>query len=297
MSAEARVRAALEAALRAGLGDAAVQIESVEPLGGGCISPAARVTTSAGDFFAKWHDAAPTGLFVAEAACLRALARAESGLAVPRVVHAADASGDAPALLVTEYLAPARARSGDDEALGRGLAVVHRLGADRFGFDVATYCGSTPQDNTFTASWAEFYAQRRLEPLLRAITERRGLASSVRRVYERLIDRVPALVADGAAPALIHGDLWSGNVMHTERGPALIDPSCAYADREMEFGITTLFGGFSERFWEAYEEAWLLPPGWRERNGLYQLYHLLNHHLLFGGHYGAQALDVARRYV
>ena len=79
-------------------------------------------------------------------------------------------------------------------------------------------------------------------------------------------------------------------------GPGLVDPACAYADREMEFGITTLFGGFGDRFWGAYEEAWPLPPGWRERNGLYQLYHVLNHHALFGGHYGAQALALARGY-
>ncbi len=84
--------------------------------------------------------------------------------------------------------------------------------------------------------------------------------------------------------------------MPTARGPALFDPACAYADRELEFGITTLFGGFSERFWSAYEEAWPLPAGWRERNPLYQLYHLLNHYLIFGGHYGAEALAIARRF-
>ena len=98
-------------------------------------------------------------------------------------------------------------------------------------------------------------------------------------------------------PSLIHGDLWSGNVLHTVRGPALVDPACAYADREMEFGITTLFGGFSDRFFAAYEEAWPLPGGWRERNPLYQLYHLLNHFLIFGGAYGVEALSLARRYV
>jgi fructosamine-3-kinase len=83
--------------------------------------------------------------------------------------------------------------------------------------------------------------------------------------------------------------------MITECGSALIDLVCVYVDREMEFGITTLFGGFSRAFWSAYEEAWPLPAGWRERNALYQLYHLLNHHLIFGGHYGSEALEVARR--
>jgi fructosamine-3-kinase len=85
--------------------------------------------------------------------------------------------------------------------------------------------------------------------------------------------------------------------MGTPRGPSLFDPACTFADREMEFGITTLFGGFPSRFWRAYEEAWPLSPGWRDRNPLYQLYHLLNHHLIFGGHYGAEALAVARRLV
>ena len=80
------------------------------------------------------------------------------------------------------------------------------------------------------------------------------------------------------------------------RGPGLVDPACAACDRELEFGITTLFGGFSERFFAAYHEALPLAPEWRERNALYQLYHLLNHHLIFGGHYGASALAIARRY-
>lgn len=290
------VRDALEAALRAGLDEPALRLLDVRPLGGGCISHAARLETSAGAFFAKWNDDAPPDLFEREAFGLRALAGAGSGLAIPRVVWAAGPSDGAPAMLVTEYLAPRAARAGDDETLGRGLAAVHRLTAERFGFGAPTYCGSTRQDNTWDDSWPRFYGARRLAPLLEAIARERGLPAGERRAYERVIERLPSLVAGGAPPALVHGDLWSGNVMHTERGPALIDPSCAYADREMEFGITTLFGGFAETFWRAYEEAWPLPPGWRERNALYQLYHLLNHHLLFGGGYAAQAREIARHY-
>ena len=111
-----------------------------------------------------------------------------------------------------------------------------------------------------------------------------------------MIERLPALVSDEATPALIHGDLWSGNVLGSRRGPALVDPACAYADREMELGMMTLFGGFPDRCFAAYEEAWPLPQGWRKRNGLYQLYHVLNHFLLFGGHYGPQAHGLARRF-
>ena len=166
-----------------------------------------------------------------------------------------------------------------------------------FGFPVTTYCGPTPQDNTAAASWVEFYGERRIRPLVRQLEKERVLASSDRQVFDRLVDRLPSLLPHETVPSLIHGDLWSGNVLATVSGPGLVDPACAHADREVEFGITTLFGGFSERFFAAYEEAWRLPAGWRERNPLYQLYHLLNHQLIFGGRYGAEARAVARRYV
>jgi fructosamine-3-kinase len=85
--------------------------------------------------------------------------------------------------------------------------------------------------------------------------------------------------------------------MYTANGPALIDPACYYADREMELGMMQLFGGFSPAVWKAYQEEYPLPEGWQKRIPLYQLYHILNHHLLFGGSYGRQALEVAKAFV
>jgi fructosamine-3-kinase len=196
-----------------------------------------------------------------------------------------------------EYLPPAAGRAIDDVALGHGLATLHRRSAPEFGFPVPSYCGPTLQDNSRMPTWVAFYTEHRLEPILQQLHEGGHLSAAERRLLERLVERLPALLPRDSPPSLIHGDLWSGNVLSSESGPALVDPACAYADREMEFGISTLFGGFSGRFFAAYEEGWPLPAGWRERNPLYQLYHLLNHHLIFGGHYGHQALAVARRYV
>jgi fructosamine-3-kinase len=85
--------------------------------------------------------------------------------------------------------------------------------------------------------------------------------------------------------------------MYTSRGPALIDPACYYADREMELGMMKLFGGFSSMVWSAYDEEFPLPEGWKQRIRLYQLYHVLNHYLLFGGSYGWQALEIANEYL
>ena len=287
-------RGALEQALREGLGDPSLEVLSVRSVGGGCISETARVETSAGAFFAKWNEGGPPDLFEREADGLREMARAASGLAIPRVLAAHAPRGNAPALIVMELLEPGAL---DAEGLGLGLAKLHRRTAGSFGFPTHTYCGTTRQDNTSAPSWAEFYGRRRLDPLLRLLESERGLSAADRHVYGRVIDRLPELVADGSPPSLIHGDLWSGNVLGSAHGPALVDPACAYADREMELGMMTLFGGFSERCFRAYEEAWPLPSRWRERNGLYQLYHVLNHFLLFGGHYGPQALSLARRFV
>jgi protein-ribulosamine 3-kinase len=287
----------LEEALRRAFAEPGLHVTGVHPVGGGCIHSAARVTTSSGDAFVKWNADVSADLFLREAEGLRELRAAGSGLLIPRVFVAEAPAGDRPGFIVMELLPPSSGRGpAIDEALGRGLAAIHRRRSETFGFPSDTYCGSTRQDNTLSNAWVEFYRDRRLAFLLRLIAEERGLTPADRRVLDRVADRLPELLPHEPPPSLIHGDLWSGNVMATVSGPALFDPACAYADREMEFGITTLFGGFSDRFFRAYEEVWPLPPGWRERNGLYQLYHLLNHHRIFGGHYGAEALAVARRY-
>ncbi len=286
----------LEAVLRQALGDAGLRVLGVRSVGGGCIHNAVEVRTPRGSWFAKWNERCPPDLFLSEAEGLRALRQAAPpGVAIPEVLLALPAGEAGPACIVMEYLAPGAER--DDEALGRGLAAIHAQPARSFGFPVTTYCGPTAQDNRESPTWVEFYGERRLRSLLKRLEEQERIGPDERRAFDRLIERLPALLAHDPGPALIHGDLWSGNALATARGPALVDPACAACDREMEFGITTLFGGFGERFWGAYEEALPLPPGWRERNPVYQLYHLLNHQLIFGGHYGREALALVRRHV
>jgi len=286
----------LEPVLQEALGDPQVRLTGAETVGGGCIHEAVRLATTRGDWFAKWTDDCAPDHFVAEAAGLRALRAAGSSLRIPEVVVALPPSGDRPACIVMEYLAP-RAGAGDSAALGQGLAEVHAREQPGFGFPMTTYCGPTAQDNRSCDEWLPFYAERRLRPLALRLEAEGRIGRSERALVERLVERLPSLLSHGPKPSLIHGDLWSGNVLATADGEALVDPACAACDPEMEFGISTLFGGFSERFFAAYEEAFPLPAGWRERNPLYQLYHLLNHQLIFGGHYGLEALRVARRYV
>lgn len=334
---------AVAAALAEALGRR-LSIEAIVPLGGGCISEAARLQTSAGPYFAKWHPTPPPGMFAVEAEGLAALLASGTTLVVPEPVvwrdggdgeggrHGGDwrdrgagasglpgnwrdraAGGDrgpgaegGPGFLVTTWLTPGRPGPAFDEQLGTGLAELHRATADAFGFGRDGYCGSTPQPNGWLAKWVDFYRERRLRHQVRLARDAGRMDGEERRLYDRLLDRLEdRLPEDGEAPALIHGDLWSGNLYVAGGGasgraadgtPGLVDPAAYYAHREAELGMMTLFGGFGGRVFAAYEAAWPLAPGWRERNGLYQLYHLLNHLNLFGGGYGAQALAVARRY-
>ena len=272
-----------------------VRLIDSRSVGGGCINHAVKISTSVGDFFLKWNASAPMDMFMKEASGLNEMSQSGTSLVIPKVIWSKEVD-DFPGLLLMEYLQPATNTSGMDERLGRGIAQLHRKSASAFGFHHSNYCGTTIQDNRWTDSWPEFYAERRIWELVQQIKSTRGMLPEEQKMYEKLVDKMPTLLAHRTVPSLIHGDLWSGNYMYTPNGPALIDPACCYADREMELGMMQLFGGFSSRVWDAYQEEFPLPEGWRQRVRLYQLYHILNHYLLFGGSYGQQALEIAREY-
>lgn len=274
-----------------------VSIKSSGALGGGCINNASKLETNAGTFFLKWNAGGESDMFLREAEGLKELKIAARGNLIIPEVFAAKETDDSPGFLVLEHLETGSSSPGDDQVLGRGLAIIHKYSKEKFGFYNNNYCGSTPQNNSWTTNWIEFFRDNRLGRLLDLIQKNRPLSSSELSIFHKLLDKIPHLLPAESQPALIHGDLWSGNYMMTSKGPALIDPAAYYADREMEMGIMTMFGGFSQRFYDAYNEINPLPSHWKERNSLYQLYHVLNHYYLFGGGYGSQALRIAKSYI
>ncbi len=273
-----------------------VEIQSSGMLGGGCINHASRIKTNVGEFFLKWNANCAADIFMREAESLGELYKAARGELVIPEVFAFKMVDDAPGFLVQEYLPARYPQLGDDEKLGKGLAIIHKYSKTEYGFNNDNYCGATQQNNKWAKSWPVFFRDNRLRFLLGLIQNKRPLPGHEARVYEKLLHKIPALIPDKSPPALIHGDLWSGNYMVTEKGPALIDPASYYGDCEMEFAIMTMFGGFSQCFYDAYNSVNQLPPDWRDRNQLYQLYHVLNHYYLFGGGYQSQAFRIARYY-
>ncbi len=273
-----------------------VRLKKSSAVGGGCIHHAIRLETNAGNFFLKWNNSCAPDMFVREAESLRELKKANpEPLIIPEVFLAKEVN-DTPGYLLLEFLESGHVGN-DEEKLGSGLARLHRYRNEKFGFQNATYCGLTLQDNTWQDDWPIFFAEQRIYALVKQIKVAKGMCLENVKIYEKLISKISTLLPSCSIPALIHGDLWSGNYMLTTRAPALIDPASYYADREMEMGIMTLFGGFSSRFWSAYNEEYPLPPDWWSRNRLYQLYHILNHYLLFGGGYGYTAIETAKYYV
>lgn len=276
-----------------------VKIQSANSIGGGCINHASKIETNVGEFFLKWNSNCPADIFIREAESLKELKKATAEyLQIPEVFSSKEVD-NTPGFLVQEYFPIQHSNTKDEEKLGRGLAVIHQYKSQNqnFGFYNNNYCGATLQNNSWKTNWIDFFRGNRLEFLLSLIQKERPLPVSEIKVYEKLLDRIPSLIPALSDPVLIHGDLWSGNYMVSTIGPILIDPASYYADREMEFAIITMFGGFSSTFFSAYNEGYPLPINWRNRNALYQLYHVLNHYYLFGGGYQSQALQIAKRYL
>ena len=257
------------------------RVSDVHAVSGGDINDAWAVRCDEVSVFVKARRGADPETFRVEAQGLRWLAEA-GALRLPGVL----AHGEDPPFLVLESISAGRPGADHDEVLGRGLASLHRFGAPCFGLDHHNFIARLPQDNTQSDDWPSFYWTRRLEPQLRLARRSGHIGSALGTDLERLAARLPERCGPSEATARLHGDLWSGNVLTDALGaPVLIDPAVYGGHREIDLAMMQLFGGFGPRVFDAYEEAWPLATGWRERVPLYQLYPLLVHVNLFGGGY------------
>ena len=285
-------------------------------VGGGDINQAFHVVLADGrEAFVKTRPDAAPGEYLAEADGLSWL-REPGSLGVPEVLEVGEDH------LAIEWIARGGLGPDGEEELGRGLSAVHDAGSPVFGLEPAgpdgggqaegerrpaaaghpagshvARFGSLGLPNEPTADWATFYAERRLRPLARQAADRGALSDAGVEAVERVCERMAGLVGPPEPPSRLHGDLWAGNVIGDLQGrPWLIDPSAFGGHREVDLAMLRLFGGPSERMFDAYQEAHPLADGWLDRVELYQLSPLLVHALLFGGSYRQAAEGVAFRY-
>lgn len=282
----------LFAEVSAHLGEEIVDSRS---LSGGCIAQTYLLVTASGKEYFLKSGADDITMFAKEANGLRELAKANA-LRIPAVYEAT------PHWLLLEYIPQGRPGRNFFRSFGEKFAEMHRYSGSTYGFSEDNFIGATPQLNQPSAEatndWCTFYWENRLLPQF-YFAEKRGFGGELQQLFAKLEGKITDIIGDSEEfPALLHGDLWSGNFLVDKEGEAcIIDPAVYYGHREADLAMTRLFGGFDEEFYRAYNEAWPLPAGYEYRENLYKLYHVLNHLNLFGSGYLGQSIRLVKSYV
>ena len=250
------------------------------PVSGGCISEAWQVRTTEETVFVKLSKGLLPGMLSAEAQGLHELAKS-GAIRVPEVIRLTED------FLVLEFIPTAiNPPTNFWSKLGRQLANLHAYSQKIPGFHQDNFIGRSPQKNHCNGNWKEFFWQRRLLPQWEMAVQR-GIPNTTKLLWQQLEILWPAPL-DGSSlqASLLHGDLWSGNVLVSNNGePVVIDPAAYYGDAEADLSLTYIFGGFPTPFYHAYHEIRPKSEGFARRQKVYQLYHLLNHFNLFGNSY------------
>ncbi|MBE9059560.1 fructosamine kinase family protein [cf. Phormidesmis sp. LEGE 11477] len=262
------------------------QIAAQRSVGGGCINQAAKVSGRNRTFFIKTNHVDQLAMFEAERDGLQEMYDSRS-IRVPQPLCCGVAG--TLSYIVMEWLDLGGGRSGSAwRQMGEQLAAMHRATSDHgYGWHRDNTIGSTPQQNQWCEDWVEFWRDRRLGPQF-SLAHAKGGHFSRR---DELMNAIPKLLRGHTPTAsLLHGDLWSGNAAITAEGePVILDPATYYGDPEADLAMTELFGRFPNEFYQAYDSVLPIDDGYRQRQVLYNLYHILNHFNLFGGSYESQA--------
>lgn len=278
---------ALRTALEADLESSVTQTESVGGTNHRCRLNDGR------ELFVKQVPHHPAGMITAEARGLLWL-REVRGVPVVEPISWRDSGRD------DSYLALSWIESShttQTHNIGAQLAKLHASLEKQFGLETDGFISDIRQVNHQNDSWPDFYGTQRLDPLFRKCFNDSLLPRDMMRPAVLLISRLPRFCGEPEPPSRIHGDLWFGNVITTSAGPVFIDPSPYAGCREMDLAMMRLFGHFSDRSYEEYNEIFPLTDGWERRVSLYQLYYLLVHVIKFGTAYVRQTIEAISEYV
>ncbi len=179
------------------------------------------------------------------------------------------------------------------------LAELHQIKSDQYGLERDTVIGSLRQPNKQGKDWVSFFAEQRLLHMARAALDEGKIDSRMVQQTEKLAGKLSDILKDAAGPALVHGDVWGGNMI-IGRGKieAFLDPAIYYADPEVELAFIRLFNTFDDSFFARYHDINPIRPGFHEeRADIYNLYPLLVHTRLFGASYARKAQKILDRFI
>jgi fructosamine-3-kinase len=257
------------------------RLKSVRPMGGGCIGEVYKVELEDGTPFVAKVDT-EGGAHLEREAYMLGYLRENSDLPVPEVYHGSET------LLLMEFIeGSSHFSAGAERHAAELLAALHGISADAYGHERSTLIGSLDQPNPWTESWTEFFGEQRLLYMARVAYEAGRLPTEDLLRVERLSEKLDELIGEPNPPALIHGDVWSANVLaNGNRINAFLDPALHHADPEIELSFISLFDSFGDAFLKRYAEIRGIDDRFYEsRRDLYSLYPLLVHVYFFGGGY------------
>lgn len=268
-------------------------LQSTQVLAGGSINEAYRFSFEKHNVFVKHQ---PEGdlpqFFTKETDGLELLA--QGPFALPKILAFSD---EVPTYLALRFEEKGKPSPEFNKEFGENLAALHRQSETKFGLDTWNYIGTLKQKNLPHESWPDFFANQRILPLVRLARNKGFFSAGFLTKVDGLLTKVEKWVPQ-EPPALLHGDLWSGNYHVSSDGkPMLIDPAVYYGHREMDLAMMHLFGGFPKELFEAYNKTYPLENAWRDRIDLHNLYPVLVHVNLFGGPYVQQAETIVKRYL
>jgi len=269
------------------------RITSLSPMSGGCVGEVYRVALSDGRVFVTKVDRTTSPVLAREGWMLRYLAD-RTRLPVPEVVY-----NDAGLLVMTFLPGSSRFDDHSETHAADLLADLHTVTAPAYGLELDTLIGGLHQPNPWTGSWVEFFRDQRLRYMARVAHDAGQLPLNLLHKVERLAEKLDRWLEEPPHPSLIHGDVWSGNVLaEGGRITGFLDPAIYYADSEMELAFITLFHTFGNTFFRRYNEIHSIRPGfWEIRRDLYNLYPLLVHVRLFGGGYVSSVQRILDRFL
>ncbi len=263
-------------------------ITDITPVPGGDINQSFQLETIQNNYFCKTNTSSiGEDLLQKELVGLKAIGRY---CTTPKIVNSA------PNVFIMTWVKSSSKTRFFWEKLGKELASLHKVTSNQFGFEAHNYIGTLIQKNDLEESWENFYVKQRLLPQFKMAVDNGYLHATEVPSTELMSKRIQEVCPTEIA-SLIHGDLWSGNIVGDSNSTAyFIDPCVSRAHREMDIAMSTLFGKFDQRFYDVYNEAFPLTTGWKNRLDIYHLYYLLAHLNMFGIGYKNDVLKIVKNY-